>query len=172
MYRRVSARRGGGQAGADVRRGLAAAGSRRRRRAPAARQARGGSVSAGTKRTFRDALAVAGIVAGLLCAAAGGSEANGGVDPRLRYQLLSIAVEASESCDWARRALDSSVSARRAQLGERMLERELTDAGDLAALRERARQVFKAEGCGSRAIADLVATVRQVEGEASPSRPR
>lgn len=113
---------------------------------------------------FRGGLATGVVALWVLLAAIRPAAADTSVDPRLRYQLLSIAVEASRVCEWARRDLGAYALTRREQLAAKLLTRDLTDAADLALIRKRARRIFHAQGCQSQAIADLVATVRRVEG--------
>jgi hypothetical protein len=91
--------------------------------------------------------------------------ASGESDPRLRYQLLSIAAEAGRACAWVEPRFEGRVLRKRERLAQKMIARDLTDASDLAVIRRRAREIFAAEGCQSEAISDLVATVRAAEAE-------
>ena len=119
----------------------------------------------GASRAVRQ-MAISGVVSlGAVLSPAHAATADGNVDPRLRYQLLSIAVEAASVCDWAEREVGSRVLERREALAAKMIARDVSDAGDLAVIRNHARRIFRAEGCQSPAIADLVATVRAAESE-------
>ena len=111
-------------------------------------------------------MTLAGVVAlGALISPAHAVMAEAAVDARVRYQLLSIAVEAGRACDWPGADFTARAVKRREALADRMVARDLSDAGDLAAIRKRARRVFRAEGCYSTAISELIATVRTVEFE-------
>ena len=123
------------------------------------------NLSHNVKRASRKVVATCAV--GLCVFGASGQrlDADDSVGPTVRYQLLSIAVEASWSCEWARQELGSYILARREQLAANILRQDLTDPADLAVIRKRARRIFLSEGCQSQAIADLFATVRRVEGD-------
>ena len=106
-------------------------------------------------------MTLAGVVAlGALMSPAHAVMTEAHVDARVRYQLLSIAVEAGRACDWPGADFTARAVKRREALADSMVARDLSDPGDLAAIRKRARRVFRTEGCRSKAISDLVATVR------------
>ena len=117
----------------------------------------------GVPRALRRTAVISVVCLGAVVSPADAATAEEEIDPRLRYQLLSIAAEASRACAWGDREFGAHLLQRRERLAERMIGRDLTDAGDLAQIRKRARRIFRAEGCGSQAISNLMATVRAVE---------
>lgn len=80
-----------------------------------------------------------------------------------RYQLVLIARQAAEQCDWVEADTHDLLQRRAKVLTADLGQTFGVSAARMTEIRDHARRLFEQEGCDSPAIRDLVRTVHAVE---------